>query len=231
MAEKDSIRPCRTTSPKCPPNRPLRRQNRPGFGHAQKPVKNVPRRPLCPRFHQRSTDHSVANPRPAGVCRPAGWTIALQVKEVGSGASQRQRGEVAGRGAPPRDRRGAGVAIGSLGKVGADLLATLQELNHLASVSSTDGGVDLTTPAGRRWPHYSQFFAEFERRYCGNGARRLGPRATECQKLGRPITAAAKAGEVRTSAVLASARPRSHDGCRSAHLGAPRSGVNDPQEQ
>jgi hypothetical protein len=47
-----------------------------------------------------------------------GWTIALQVKEVGSGASQRQlRERLAGGGAPPRNRRGAGVAFGPLGPV------------------------------------------------------------------------------------------------------------------
>jgi hypothetical protein len=30
-----------------------------------------------------------------------GWAIAMQVKEVGSGASQRELREIAGRGAPP----------------------------------------------------------------------------------------------------------------------------------
>src|SRR6266542_2966802 len=47
-----------------------------------------------------------------------GWTIALQVKEVGSAASERQLREVAGGGAPPRNRRGVGVALGSLGAIG-----------------------------------------------------------------------------------------------------------------
>jgi hypothetical protein len=48
-----------------------------------------------------------------------GWTIAVQVKEVGSGASQRElREKLLGGGAPPRDRRGVSVAAGSLGPVG-----------------------------------------------------------------------------------------------------------------
>src|SRR5450432_2815347 len=48
-----------------------------------------------------------------------GWTTALLVKEVGSGASQRQLREILlEAAAPPRNRRGAGVALGSLGPIG-----------------------------------------------------------------------------------------------------------------
>src|ERR1035437_3665721 len=48
-----------------------------------------------------------------------GWTIALQVKEVGSGATQRQQREKLLEGcAAPGDRCCAGVAPGSLGKIG-----------------------------------------------------------------------------------------------------------------
>ena len=48
-----------------------------------------------------------------------GWTIAMQVREVGSGAAQaRSSRETAGGRPPPRDRCRAGVAAGPLGPVG-----------------------------------------------------------------------------------------------------------------
>jgi hypothetical protein len=50
--------------------------------------KNVPGWPLCPRFHQRSTNTANAEPRLRKYAEQRGWTIALQVKEVGSGASE-----------------------------------------------------------------------------------------------------------------------------------------------
>src|ERR1700682_6114268 len=78
-----------------------------------------------------------------------GWTIAMQVKEVGSGASQRQLREKL----PDAARRRAidCVLVWRLDRWGrsvADLLATLQELDHLGVgfVSLTEA-LDLTTPA------------------------------------------------------------------------------------
>ena len=48
-----------------------------------------------------------------------GWTIAVQVREVSSGAAQaRSSRETAGSRPPPGDRCGAGMAAGSLGPVG-----------------------------------------------------------------------------------------------------------------
>jgi len=49
-----------------------------------------------------------------------------------------------------------------------DLLATLQELDHLGVgfVSLTEA-LDLTTPAGRAMAGLLAVFAEFEREYCG----------------------------------------------------------------
>src|ERR1022692_2200307 len=61
-----------------------------------------------------------------------GWTIALQVKEVGSGASQRQLREKLLDAA--RRREIDVVLVWRLDRWGrsvADLLATLQELDHL----------------------------------------------------------------------------------------------------
>ena len=80
-----------------------------------------------------------------------GWTIALQVKEVGSGASQRQLRESLLEAA--RRREIDVVLVWRLDRWGrsvADLLATLQELEHLGVgfVSLTEA-LDLTTPASR----------------------------------------------------------------------------------
>ena len=48
-----------------------------------------------------------------------GWTIAMQVREVGSGAVEREaREKLTGGRPPPRDRCRAGVAAGPLGPVG-----------------------------------------------------------------------------------------------------------------
>jgi putative DNA-invertase from lambdoid prophage Rac len=61
-----------------------------------------------------------------------GWTIALQVKEIGSGASQRERREKLLEAA--RRREIDVVLVWRLDRWGrsvTDLLATLQELEHL----------------------------------------------------------------------------------------------------
>jgi hypothetical protein len=74
-----------------------------------------------------------------------GWTIAMQVKEVGSGATQRQLREKLLDAA--RRREIDVVVVWRLDRWGrsvTDLLTTLQELEHLGV-----GFVSLTTPAGR----------------------------------------------------------------------------------
>ena len=94
-----------------------------------------------------------------------GWTIALQVKEIGSGASQRERREQLLEAAR---RREIDVVLAwrldRWGRSVTDLLATLQELEHLGVgfVSLTEAR-DLTTPAGRAMAGLLAVFAEFER--------------------------------------------------------------------
>src|ERR1017187_4999303 len=90
-----------------------------GFWPGTETGENVPRRPLRPRLYERPTDHSAAGPGSAGIRRPAG----LDYPAAGEGGRQRcirtaTAGEVAGGCAPPGDRRGAGVAVGSLGPIG-----------------------------------------------------------------------------------------------------------------
>ena len=88
-----------------------------------------------------------------------GWTIAGNVREVGSGAAKREAREKLLEAA--RRREIDVVLVWRLDRWGrsvTDLLATLQELEHLGVgfVSLTEA-LDLTTPAGRAmaglWPY------------------------------------------------------------------------------
>src|SRR6266852_2901173 len=129
-----------------------------------------------------------------------GWTIALQVKEVGSGASERQLREKMLEAA--RRREIDVVLVWHLDRWGrsvADLLATLQELEHLGVgfVSLTEA-LDLTTPAGRAMAGLLAMFAELERGIVRERVRAGLAHARENGKrLGRPATAAVHAAEIR----------------------------------
>jgi DNA invertase Pin-like site-specific DNA recombinase len=73
----------------------------------------------------------------------------------------------------------------------ADLLATLQELQHLGVgfVSLTEA-LDLTTPAGRAMAALLAVFAEFEREILRERVRAgLAHARQNGKKLGRPVTA------------------------------------------
>jgi putative DNA-invertase from lambdoid prophage Rac len=129
-----------------------------------------------------------------------GWTIAMQVKEVGSGASQRQLREKLLEAA--RRREIDVVLVWRLDRWGrsvADLLATLQELQHLGVgfVSLTEA-LDLTTPAGRAMAGLLAVFAEFERDILRERVRAgLAHARQNGKKLGRPITAGLHTTQVR----------------------------------
>ena len=152
-----------------------------------------------------------------------GWTIALQVKEVGSGASQRQLREKLLEAA--RRREIDVVLVWRLDRWGrsvADLLATLQELDHLGVgfVSLTEA-LDLTTPAGRAMAALLAVFAEFEREILRERAPRLAwptPGRTASGWAGRQLRHGTplRSGN---SIALALASPRSLADWRSA---APR---------
>jgi DNA invertase Pin-like site-specific DNA recombinase len=94
-----------------------------------------------------------------------GWIIAAHIKEVGSGASQREQRSMLL--AAARRREIDVVLVWRLDRWGrsvADLVSTLQELQHLGVgfVSLTEA-LDLTTPAGRAMAGLLSVFAEFER--------------------------------------------------------------------
>jgi putative DNA-invertase from lambdoid prophage Rac len=129
-----------------------------------------------------------------------GWTIALQVKEVGSGATQRQLREKLLEAA--RRREIDVVLVWRLDRWGrsvTDLLATMQELEHLGVgfVSLTEA-LDLTTPAGRAMAGLLAVFAAFEREVLGERVRAgLAHARQNGKRLGRPLTAGLHASQIR----------------------------------
>src|SRR5664279_1205139 len=129
-----------------------------------------------------------------------GWTIAMQVRDVGSGAAKREAREKLIEAA--RRREIDVVLVWRLDRWGrsvTDLLATLQELEHLGVgfVSLTEA-LDLTTPAGRAMAALLAIFAEFEREILRERTRAgLANARLSGKRLGRPVTAAIHAGHVR----------------------------------
>jgi DNA invertase Pin-like site-specific DNA recombinase len=129
-----------------------------------------------------------------------GWAIALEVREVNSGATKREAREKLLEAA--RRREIDVVLVWRLDRWGrsvTDLLATLQELEHLGVgfVSLTEA-LDLTTPAGRAMAAMLAVFAAFEREVLQERTRAgLAHARQNGKRLGRPATAAAHAGEIR----------------------------------
>ena len=128
------------------------------------------------------------------------WTIAVQIKEIGSGAVHRKlRATLI---AAARRREIDVVLVWRLDRWGrsvADLISTLQELQHLGVgfVSLTEA-LDLTTPAGRAMAGLLSVFAEFEReilreRVCAG----LAHARQQGKRLGRPPSVVHKAVEAR----------------------------------
>jgi len=117
-----------------------------------------------------------------------GWTIALQVGEVNSGAARREAREKLLEAA--RRREIDIVLVWRLDRWDrsvTDLLAALQELEHLGvGFASLTEALDLTTPAGRAMAGLLAIFAEFEREILrGTNAGWPGARAGE-RETARP---------------------------------------------
>src|ERR1700675_2863850 len=129
-----------------------------------------------------------------------GWTIAAQIKEVGSGAAQRELREALV--AAARRREIDVVLVWRLDRWGrsvADLVSTLQELQYLGVgfVSLTEA-LDLTTPAGRAMAGLLAVFAEFEREILRERVRAgLDHARQQGKRLGRPPSVVHKAVEAR----------------------------------
>src|SRR5215831_1629882 len=129
-----------------------------------------------------------------------GWTIALQVREVNSGAARREAREKLLEAA--RRREIDVVLVWRLDRWGrsvTDLMATLQELEHLGVgfVSLTEA-LDLTTAAGRAMAAMLAVFAAFEREVLQERTRAgLAHARLNGQRLGRPMTAGLQVAEIR----------------------------------
>jgi putative DNA-invertase from lambdoid prophage Rac len=171
------------------------------FGHPGKPSKTALRAGLYARV---STNDQQTLPMQLRALREyagrRGWAITKQIKEVGSGASQRTMREQLIDAA--RRREIDVVLVWRLDRWGrsvADLLATLQELEHLGVgfVSLTEA-LDLTTPAGRAMAGLLAVFAEFEREVLRERVRAgLAHARQNGKRLGRPLTAALHADQIR----------------------------------
>ena len=118
-----------------------------------------------------------------------GWTIALQVKEIGSGASQRQLRERLLQAA--RRQEIDVVLVWRLDRLGRNLkhlITLLEDLQALgiAFVSLAEG-IDATTPAGKLQMHILGAIAEFERARIAERVK-AGLRRARAQgkRLGRP---------------------------------------------
>jgi DNA invertase Pin-like site-specific DNA recombinase len=129
-----------------------------------------------------------------------GWTITMQIREVGSGAAQR---ELRARLLDAARRREIDVVLvwrlDRWGRSLADLVVTLKELAELGVgfVSLTEA-LDLTTPTGRAMAGLLAVFAEFEHEVLRERVRAgLAQARLEGKQLGRPVTAARHATQVR----------------------------------
>lgn len=129
-----------------------------------------------------------------------GWTVAVHIREVNSGAVRAEAREKVLEAAPRREIDVVLVRrLDRWGRSVTDLLATLQELEHLGVgfVSLTEA-LDLTTPAGRAMAGLLAIFSEFEREILRERTRAgLAHARQNGKRLGRPATAALHATDVR----------------------------------
>jgi len=128
------------------------------------------------------------------------WTISLQVKEVGSGAAQRDLRDQLIEAA--RRREIDAVLVWRLDRWGrslADLVATLQELAELGVgfVSLTEA-LDMTTATGRAMAGLLSVFAQFEHDLLRERVRAgLAEAKLNGKRLGRPRTVDVHAGRIK----------------------------------
>ena len=129
-----------------------------------------------------------------------GWAIAVQIKEVGSGAAERKLRENLL--AAARRREIDVVLVWRLDRWGrslVDLVVTLKELAELGvSFVSLTEALDLTTPTGRAMAGLLSVFAEFEHEILRERIRAgIAEARLKGKRFGRPLTAAKKAGQIR----------------------------------
>ncbi len=129
-----------------------------------------------------------------------GGPVAAQIKEVGSGAVERELREKLLEAA--RRREIDVVLVWRLDRWGrslVDLVVTLKELAELGvSFVSLTEALDLTTPTGRAMAGLLSVFAEFEHEILRERIRAgIAEARLKGKRFGRPLTAAKKAGQIR----------------------------------
>jgi len=170
------------------------------FGHLRKPSKML-RAGLYARvstLDQQTLPMQMRAMRDYAANR--GWAVAMQVKEVGSGAKMREQRQQLLDAA--RRREIDVVLVWRLDRWGRsllDLVTTLQELMDLSiGFVSLSEALDLTTSTGRAMAGMLSVFAAFEHDILRERVRAGLDHARQSgTRLGRPATAAIKAAEVR----------------------------------
>ncbi len=131
--------------------------------------------------------------------RRRGWKVAVEMREVGSGAKLRPERETLLRAARRRDVDAIVVwRLDRWGRSLLDLIGTLQELHSVGVgfVSLTEA-LDMTTPGGRALAGMLAVFAEFERDILRDRVRTgIAQARKEGRPHGRPPTVRHRAGEV-----------------------------------
>src|SRR6266568_5808035 len=128
-----------------------------------------------------------------------GWTVATQIKEVGSGAAERELRQKLLDAARRRDIDVVLVwRLDRWGRALVDLVVTLKELAELgvAFVSLTEA-LDLTTPTGRAMAGLLSVFAAFEHEILRERIRAgIAEARLKGKHLGRPVTVGEKASQI-----------------------------------
>src|SRR3984885_4834343 len=128
-----------------------------------------------------------------------GWAVAVQIKEVGSGAAERELREKLLDSA--RRREIDVVLVWRLDRWGrslVDLVVTLKELAELGvSFVSLNEALDLTTATGRAMAGLLSVFAEFEHEILRERIRAgIVEARMQGKHLGCPVTAGKNAGQI-----------------------------------
>jgi putative DNA-invertase from lambdoid prophage Rac len=129
-----------------------------------------------------------------------GWKVAIEEKEVGSGAKTRPKREELLRAARRRDVDAIVVwRLDRWGRSLLDLIGTLQELHTVGVgfVSLTEA-LDMTTPGGRALAGMLAVFAEFERDILRDRVKAgIAQARKEGRPHGRPPTVRRHAAEIK----------------------------------
>ena len=128
------------------------------------------------------------------------WKVALEVKDIGSGARERPKREEILKAARRRDIDCVIVwKLDRWGRSLPDLVGTIRELADLSIIFvSLTEAIDLSTPSGRAMVGFLSVFAEFERDLLKERVKAgLAQARKEGRIGGRPKTAALQSVEAR----------------------------------